>query len=159
MSFFSVGMNLTRTFCSCAYLSLKAESCALKSNSYIVCAEQDNLKAYSFKSHPCNSKRNKATAYPPSSLMGNNKNTRLLDPQKRSSFLVSLQNIIWPKNLCFWSQKNEEETKKKESFLRITFSKKQSCWNWSCHKSSYSHKSLPSLPNASASILVIYWSA
>lgn len=116
MSFFSVGMNLTRTFCSCRYLSLKAESCALKSNSYMVlCGKKDHLKAYSF--HPHNNKRNKAIAYPPSSLMGNNKNTRLLDPQKASSFLVSLQTWYEPTHLCFWSQKNEKREMKKTLYL------------------------------------------
>jgi len=88
MSFFSVGMNLTRTFCSCKYLSLKAESCALKSNSYVVWAEQrySQVIYVSFFQQKW-----KQSHYPPSSLMGNSKNTRLLDPQKASSFLVSLQ--------------------------------------------------------------------
>lgn len=34
ISFLSVGMNLTLTFCSCRNLSLNAESCPVKSNSY-----------------------------------------------------------------------------------------------------------------------------
>lgn len=131
MSLFSVGMNLTRTFCSCKYLSLKAESCALKSNSYVqVCPEQRSSQSLSFIL--TTRVKNKAIAYPPSSLMGNNKNTRLLDPQTQSSFLVSLQKHYTKLFFCGFSprrMKRRETVKEVISFWQITFSKKQSCWS------------------------------
>lgn len=128
ISFFSVGMNLTRTFCSCKYLSLKAESCALKSKSYIVCSGTRSSLSLSLTLTTIN-RKTKAIAYPPSSLMGNNTNIHLVDPQKQSSFLVSLQNSIWlnkvmllvPKEHSFFADYLQQEANLRELKLQLRF--------------------------------------
>ena len=99
ISFLSVGKNLTLTFCSWRYLSLKAESCAGKSNSWSMqiminlwIIKRKTKKLYSqILAYNYLQKERKKKGEIPSNPPGNNKNIRPFCQQKIGNFLVFLQ--------------------------------------------------------------------